>query len=154
MSVDKTTEAVRAAIEDRATYLYLLLQEMRQANVDGRVAMAKRAIYRYGQIKAQTMERQDSPVDFVQHQMRPGRQEIFAKEAVELTPERSEVRFHYCPLVQAWKRLGATPQELSQLCDIAMQGDFGIVSETPMTLRIASSIARGDACCRLILEKK
>jgi len=149
---DNTTQAVRSAIEDRAMYLYLLFKEMQSANGEAAEAMAKRAIFRYGQLKAENMAPMESPVGFVRHQMRAGRHEIFDKEVVEETPERSEIRFHYCPLVQAWKRLGATEKELAQLCDVAMQGDFGMVSLAPFELRIAASIARGDDCCRLILE--
>jgi hypothetical protein len=153
MSVDPTTEAVRSAIEDRAAYLYFLLQEMEAAN--GRAAaveMAKRAIFKYGQAKARARPRMESPLDFVRHQMRPGRREIFDKRVAEESPRRSEIRFHYCPLVAAWKRLGATPEELGVLCDIAMAGDFGMVSESPFTLHIASSLAKGASCCRLVLE--
>lgn len=154
MTHDSTTEAVRSAIEDRATYLYLLLKEMQAANGAAAEGMARRAIFKYGQLKAQAMAPMESPLDFVQHQMRPGRQEIFDKEVAEASTERAEIRFHYCPLVQAWKRLGATAEELGQLCDIAMQGDFGMVSGAPFELRIAGSIAKGDACCRLILEAR
>lgn len=152
VTTDDTTQAVRSAIEDRATYLYLLLREMQAANGDEAVEMARRAIFRYGQLKAGQLPPMHSPVEFVRHQMRPGRQGIFEKEIVEETPRRSEIRFHYCPLVQAWKRLGATEKELAQLCDIAMQGDYGMVSQAPFELRIAGSIARGDDCCRLVLE--
>lgn len=152
---DDTTQAVRSAIEDRAAYLYFLLKEMQAAlGAEAAAEVAARAIFRYGQAKAKAMPTMRSPVDFVRHQMRPGRREIFDKEVAEETPERSEVRFHYCPLVQAWKRLGASDAELSLLCDIAMQGDFGMVSGSPFTLRIAGSIARGDECCRLVLEAK
>lgn len=155
MSIDTTTQAVRSAIEDRAAYLYLLLKEMRAANGDAAAAeMAGRAVLKYGQMKGQALPPMQSPVDFVRHQMRPGHREIFDKEVFEETPERSEIRFHYCPLVQAWKRLGATGEELGLLCDIAMQGDFGMVSRSPFTLRIAGSIAKGDECCRLVLEAK
>ncbi len=155
MSVDPATQAVRSAIEDRATYLYLLLKEMEAANGPAAaVEMAKRAIFRYGQVKARSMPRLESTVDFVRHQMRTGRAEIFAKQVAQETPAQSEIHFHYCPLVAAWQRLGATPEELSVLCDIAMQGDFGMVSASPFTLRIASSLARGDDCCRLVLEAK
>ncbi|MCL6432345.1 MAG: L-2-amino-thiazoline-4-carboxylic acid hydrolase, partial [Anaerolineae bacterium] len=97
MATEEMTQAVRSAIEDRAMYLYLLLQEMRAANGEIAVEMAKRAIFRYGQFKAKKMEPMMSPVDFVRHQMRPGRQEIFEKEVTEESPERSEIRFHYCP---------------------------------------------------------
>lgn len=152
---DELTEAVRSAIEDRATYLYLLFKEMEAANgTAAALDMARRAIFRYGQIKAQAMPPMSSPVDFVHHQMRPGRAAVFAKEAVTIRPERSELRFHYCPLVQAWRRLGATPEELAMLCDVAMEGDHGMVSEAPFALQVASTIAKGDACCRLILEPR
>ena len=35
-----------------------------------------------------------------------------------------------------------------------MEGDFGMVSRSPFALRLAGSIAKGDACCRLIREAK
>jgi predicted ArsR family transcriptional regulator len=154
VTTDETTQAVRSAIEDRAMYLYLLFKEMQAANGEAAVEMARRAIFRYGQLKAQSMGPMESPVDFIRHQTRPGRREIFEKQVVEETPERCEIRFHYCPLVQAWRRLGTTAEELAQLCDIAMQGDFGMVSAAPFTLRIAATIAGGDECCRLILEAR
>ena len=152
---NETIEAVRSAIEDRATYLFLLLKEMEAAvGPEEANRLASRAIYRYGQTKGQQMGPLTTPADFIAHQMRPGRQEIFDKEAIEAGETRGEIRFHYCPLVTAWKRLGATPEELSRLCDIAMQGDHGMLSHTPMTLKLPRSIARGDPYCQLILELK
>ncbi|MBM4467006.1 MAG: hypothetical protein FJ014_15875 [Chloroflexi bacterium] len=152
---NETTEAVRSAIEDRAMYLFFLLKEM-EATLGPEEAerLASRAVYRYGQTKGQRMGPLATPADFIAHQMRPGRQEIFAKEAIEAGDTRGEIRFHYCPLVTAWKRLGATPEELSCLCDIAMQGDHGMLSHTPMTLKLPRSIGRGDPYCQLILESK
>ena len=152
---NETTEAVRSAIEDRATYLYFLLKEMEAAvGPEEAERLASRAIYQYGQTKGQRMGSLDTPADFIAHQMRPGRQEIFDKEAIEAGEARGEIRFHYCPLVNAWKRLGATPEELARLCDIAMQGDHGMLSHTPMALELPHSIARGDDYCQLILEPK
>jgi predicted hydrocarbon binding protein len=152
---NETTEAVRSAIEDRAMYLFFLLKEMEAVlGPEEAERLAKQAIYRYGQTKGQRMGSLDTPADFITHQMRPGRQEIFDKEAIEAGETRGEIRFHYCPLVAAWKRLGATPDELSRLCDIAMQGDHGMISHTGMTLTLPHSIARGDPYCQLILELK
>ena len=152
---NKTTEAVRSAIEDRAMYLFFLLKEMEAAvGPEEAERLASQSVYRYGQVKGQRMGALDTPADFIAHQMRPGRQEIMEKEAIEATEARGEIRFHYCPLVAAWKRLGATPEELSRLCDIAMQGDHGMISHTPVKLELPQSIARGDAYCQLILELK
>ena len=152
---NETTESVRRAIEDRATYLFFLLKEMEEAvGSEEAELMASRAVYKYGQTKGQRMGPLDTPADFIAHQMRPGRQEIFDKEASEAGETRGEIRFHYCSLVEAWKRLGATPAEVSRLCDIAMQGDHGMLSHTPLALTLPRSIARGDAYCQLILEPK
>ena len=153
--LNETTEAVRSAIEDRATYLFFLLKEMEIAvGLEEAERVASRAIYRYGQTKGQRMGALDIPADFIARQMRPGRQEIFDKEAIEAGETRGEIRFHYCPLVEAWKRLEATPEELARLCNIAMQGDHGLLSHTPLTLKLPCSIARGDPYCQLILEMK
>jgi hypothetical protein len=152
---NKTTEAVRSAIEDRAMYLFFLLKEMEAAlGSEEAERLAGQAVYRYGQTKGQRMGSLDTPADFIAHQMRPGRQEIFAKEAIEAGETQGEIRFHYCPLVTAWKRLGATAEELARLCDIAMRGDHGMLSHTPMTLKLPRSIARGDAYCQLVLTVK
>ena len=152
---NKTTEAVRSAIEDRATYLFFLLKEMEKAvGPEEAERLAGQAVYRYGQTKGQRMAPLDTPADFIAHQMRPGRQEIFDKEAIEAGEARGEIRFHYCPLVEAWERLGATPEEISRLCDVAMQGDHGMLSHTPLALELPHSIARGDAYCQLILKLK
>jgi hypothetical protein len=152
---NETTEAVCSAIEDRATYLFFLLKEMEAAlGPEEAERLASRAVHRYGQTKGQRMGKLTTPADFIAHQMRPGRQEIFDKEEIEAGEARGEIRFHYCPLVMAWKRLGATPEELSRLCDIAMRGDHGMLSHTPVALKLPYSIARGDAYCQLILELK
>jgi hypothetical protein len=152
---NETTKAVRSAIEDRATYLFFLLKEMETAvGLEEAERLASRAVYRYGQAKGEQMGSLATPADFIAHQMRSGRPEIFEKEAIEAGEARGEIRFHYCPLVMAWKRLGATPEELSRLCDIAMQGDHGMISHSSMTLTLPHSIARGDPYCQLILELK
>ncbi len=152
---NKTTEAVRSAVEDRAMYLFFLLKEMEAAvGPEEAERLASQAVYRYGQTKGQRMGPLTTPADFIAHQMRPGRQEIFDKEEIEAGESRGEIRFHYCPLVAAWKRLGVTSEELSRLCDIAMRGDHGMLSHTPMMLKLPCSIARGDPYCQLILELK
>jgi len=152
---NETTEAVRRAIEDRATYLFFLLKEMEEAvSPEEAERLASQAVYRYGQTKGQRMGPLDTPADFIAYQMRPGRQEIFDKEAIEAGETRGEIRFHYCALVEAWKRLGATSDELPRLCDIAMQGDHGMLSHTPLALELPQSIAKGDDYCQLVLTPK
>jgi hypothetical protein len=73
----------------------------------------------------------------------------------ENTGERMEVEFRYCPLVAAWQKLGATEGEISLLCDIAMEGDRGIVSAyADFRMELGQTIAGGANCCTLAFGKK
>jgi hypothetical protein len=39
------------------------------------------------------------------------------------------LRIGHCPLLETRRRDGATPDELVELCDIACEGDYGMVGE-------------------------
>jgi hypothetical protein len=64
------------------------------------------------------------------------------------------VEFHYCPLVNAWTQLTDDEKKIARLCDIAMDGDRGIVSTFPgFNLDLENTIASGDDVCRLVITK-
>ena len=64
------------------------------------------------------------------------------------------VDFHYCPLVAAWKKLGATDEECAVLCDIAMDGDRGICEKMNFDFYLGKTIAKGDDICEVRITKK
>ena len=64
------------------------------------------------------------------------------------------IDFHYCPLVAAWQKLGLPEADMPELCDIAMDGDRGIISTFPkFSFELGETIAKGDDVCQIRIEK-
>ncbi len=152
--MDDTVKGIREATGDRAAYLYFLYKEMKANNVENATEIAKQAIYHFGQVKVKRMGQMQVPHDFVAFVSAYPTRDVIQLEVVEDTPEHAEVRFNYCPLVEGWKKLGATPEELSTLCDIAMQVDVGTFSETLIDMTLPKSLARGEPYCQMMLSLK
>lgn len=75
-------------------------------------------------------------------------------EMVEETEDRLAIDFHYCALVAAWEKAGATDQELALLCDMAMDGDRGIVSQFDgYQFDLEGTIAEGKEVCAIRVRK-
>jgi hypothetical protein len=73
---------------------------------------------------------------------------------VKTTDEELSIEFHYCPLVAAWKKLTGDEAEISRLCDIAMDGDRGIISKyDKFTFELGDTIASGADTCQVLIKK-
>ncbi len=146
---------MRSAIEHRATWMFLLLDEARKEGLewDG---FARKAILRCGRFHG---DRKFSKTDDLQAFGKEFANElvkkIFEMDVVEMGPNRFVVEFHYCPLVSAWKKQNATEAEIEHLCDIAMDGDRGIVETFPaFEFELQDTLAKGGKVCRIIITKK
>ncbi len=62
--------------------------------------------------------------------------------------------FHYCPLVRSWQKLGFSEEKIAELCDIAMDGDRGIVSQNPsLRFELGETIGKGGSKCVVRVSK-
>ena len=145
----------RAAIEHRATWFYLLLDEARKDGLDWN-SFARRAITRCGCFHGSTMYNDiDNLKDFSKALITETVKNIFEAEIIEVTDDKFILEFNYCPLVAAWLKQGASEEDIEKLCDIAMDGDRGIVSTLgDYELDLENTIAEGADCCRIVIEKK
>ena len=80
-------------------------------------------------------------------------------QTFDMVPEGSgeeelAVDFHYCPLVEAWKKLGFDDKTTSLLCDMAMEGDRGIADVMGLDLELGETIAQGRPACKLRFSRK
>ena len=76
-------------------------------------------------------------------------------EIVELTDERFIVEFNYCPLVSGWLKQTENEDDIETLCDIAMDGDRGVVDMFPaFDFDLQGTIAGGEKVCRLVFSRK
>ena len=149
---------IRKAIEHRATWMYLLLKEARDRGLDWD-EFARPAIHKTGclggQARRERMADPDSLVDFADVFPSQTSQKIFEMEVVEADDEHYYLDFGYCPLVSAWQKLGASPEEVEKLCDIAMEGDRGMAGQFPeFEFSLGKTIAGGNGMCEIRFDKK
>jgi len=124
---DEKTEILRNAIEHRATWMYFLLDEAEKDGLewDG---FGRRAIRRCGTFHGTTkFPKTNSVKEFGEAFATDILKKTFDMEVVECSEERFAVDFHYCPLVNAWMKQTGDEEKVAHLCDIAMDGDRGIV---------------------------
>jgi hypothetical protein len=80
---------------------------------------------------------------------------VFEMEVLAADEEKYHLDFGYCPLVSAWQKLGASPEEITQLCDIAMEGDRGIADQFPVfEFSLGKTIAEGSKVCQIRFDRK
>jgi len=155
---DKLITEVRKAIEHRATWMYLLLKEAREKGLEWD-EFARPAIFQTGCLSGQTklgkMKDPSSMVEFSTVFAGETSRGVFEMEVVKTDEEGYHLDFHYCPLVAAWEKLGASQEEIEQLCDIAMDGDRGVAEQFPdFEFSLGKTIAEGESVCQIRFDKR
>jgi hypothetical protein len=152
---EEQVENMRSALEHRATWFYLLLDEARNKGLDWD-DFARKAISRCGCFHGKIKYTGDGDMKkFAGELANELYQKIFEMEVKEVTENRFVVEFSYCPLLAAWMKLTRDDQELKHLCDIAMDGDRGIASQMPgFTMDLQETIAAGGKHCRMVFTKQ
>jgi hypothetical protein len=148
--------SIRALLEHRATWLYLLVDQARKEGLEpdryAGQAVTRCGLFQGGELveKAGTKSLKG---------LRKGlfgkpAQMVFEMKIRESTDDKLSIDFHYCPLVAAWQKQGCTPAEIAELCDIAMSGDRGIAESFGCKLELPTAIARGDSICQIRFVRK
>lgn len=148
---EELTNAFRSAIEDRAKWFYLLSKH----TPEGFDEVAEKAITEFGVAKGKALGDCQNAKDFANGILTGHPREAFAMEPVKLDENESVIKFHYCALVEAWKKLGCSKEEIAHLCDLACFGDFGMVSVFPhLKLEFKQLLSRFEDCCEMVITKK
>lgn len=146
-------ELLRSAIEHRAVWGGLLIEEAKNQGIDCK--FAHEAIKKCGQFHGdhkytKTNDLKSFAPEFANKDV----QDVFEMEIKESSDEHLHIDFHYCPLVAAWLKLGLPESEIPELCDIAMDGDRGIISTFPeFSFKLGKTIAKGDDICEIRIDK-
>lgn len=152
------TDAQRAAIEHRATWLALIFDEGRKAGVENIEAVLRSAIRRCGHIHgARFRENMNGEADFCgmcPQFLTPTAQLNFEQEVTTCTHDELAADFHYCPFVTAFKKLDMSDDDIALLCDIAMEGDRGVGDAMDSDLAIPKRISLGDDYCQIHYTRK
>lgn len=148
-----TLEQMRGAYEHRALWLHYLAENATEDGADGPL---HQAIRNCGLYHVQAKFAPFTSIDAFDEvfQAEPAKS-VFEMETVEKDDRTLSVDFHYCPLVEAWKKLGLPQDEIAALCDIAMDGDRGIIEGLgELDFALPKTIANGDGVCQIRITKK
>ncbi|MCB2294837.1 L-2-amino-thiazoline-4-carboxylic acid hydrolase [Clostridium algoriphilum] len=150
---EKHTEGLRQAIEHRATWFYFLIDEAEKRGMDAQ--FARDAIRKCGCFHGENKFPKTNDIrKFASFFATEQVQRVFEME-VKTTDDELNIEFHYCPLVAAWAKLTDDGVKISKLCDIAMEGDRGLISKfDEFTFELGNTIASGDNNCQVVIKKK
>jgi hypothetical protein len=145
---------IRKAIGARAEYLYYIYEEL-SLEFSHEVAekVLRRAVRRYGRNVGRRMGPITDASVFVRKLEEGNPAEVFGREFPVRDPGESVMKLNYCPMVDSWQKLGAPREKVSLLCSIAMEGDFGMFDDQPVTMYLDSSIGDGDSCCIMRVKR-
>lgn len=147
---------VRAAIEHRATWMSLILEQADRKDVDfeaiGRAAINATGCFHGNNIKEKLAD--ESMQEFQKTFLHDLGQQLFEMEIIACDDDKLEVEFHYCPLVSAWQKQGFSNERIELLCDMAMDGDRGIAEANDLGFKLGKTIAQGYDVCEVNFYKK
>lgn len=151
---DKKIEELRGHLEHRARWFYFLLDEACNNDLD-KEDFARKAIWRCGEYDGnERLVDTDSLEEFAEDFLSENIKKIFEMN-VEVNEDELIVDFNYCPLVSAWLKLTDDEDEIDVMCDMAMEGDRGIISTyDEFEYELQKTIASGDDHCRMVISKK
>ncbi len=154
---DEMVSKVRAAVEHRATWMGLMCLEAKKAGADWET-IAREAIRKTGGIHGARIQGDMNGAEgipaFTEAFIPELTQSLFEMDLKEVSDEKLDIEFHYCPLVSAWQKLGIDDEMIVKLCDIAMDGDRGIAAEVGLVFNLGETIAKGHSVCEVCFKKK
>lgn len=149
----------RNAIEHRATWMGLIMDEAKKAGID-LVPIARKAVGRCGCFHGlnaykKNMKKPEDLQAFADVFSSELTLKSFDMEIIERTDEKFLIHFHYCPLVSAWQKQGFSDEDIDTYCDIAMDGDRQIAASfDTFGFELGKTIAKGDKVCEVCFFKK
>lgn len=149
--------SIREQLEHRALWMYLLLDEAKKKGYNPE-EFAPNAIRRCGVYQGNILKDKGGLGNSLKG-LKNALFGYFAKKVFEMDIKKCDddhlyIDFHYCPLVKAWQKQGASDEEIAQLCDFAMCGDSGIGSCFGVELELPQTIAKGGDTCQIRYIRK
>jgi len=140
--------------KNRALIYYHIYEELtRVLGPEQAEGVLKRAIHRRGQERGREYA-QFAPNNltavketFLAHLPDDGR--LFEPEVLTDTPEALDIKFHRCPLREAWVEAGLSDELVARLCRIAAEVDYGLFGGAGFRFYADTWQPGGEGCCCL-----
>jgi hypothetical protein len=154
VSEERLRRQLYDSFANRAHVYRLLFEELRAELGEAKAAaLMGRAIYRRGAQQAAKYA-PFAPADLGALKEAfvgglPDGGALFAPEVVRCDAGGLEVKFHRCPLKQAWLDAGLPESEVAALCRVAAEVDRGLFETAGFRFHADTYQAGGEGCCFL-----
>ena len=158
--LEKSKKETHDAFKNRAVLYRLFYEELtNELGKEKAAEIMQKAIYRWGGAKseryrtlAENNDFKGVAEEFMKSSVCGGK--LFKPTIIEADDKKAVIDMAGCPLVEAWKEMGLSPDEVAWMCEIANATDYGKYEGMGFKLTIASTVAAGQDACRLIIEEK
>ncbi len=159
MSDEVLRQQLYESFKNRALIYQLIFDELRRELGEQKAEeLMARAIYRRGTQKGAKYARY-APGDleglceaFVGGLPDEGR--MFQPEVLRCDAQALDIKFHRCPLREAWQEVGLPDSEVAVLCRIAARVDNGTFESAGFRFWADTWQPGGDGCCQLHIRPK
>lgn len=79
---------------------------------------------------------------------------MFRPEVLRSDEEALDIKFHSCPLREAWQEMGLEEEEVATICRIAARVDNGTFESAGFEFSADTYKPGGDGCCYLHIRPK
>lgn len=147
------------SFRNRALIYHLIFDELRaELGADRAEALLSRAIYRRGELQGRQRYAQFAPDDLAGLQAAfvggiPDGGRMFQPEVIRSDADALDIKFHACPLRNAWLEAGLPDEDVATLCRIASQIDDGTFAGAGFRFTADTWQPGGEGCCCLHIRR-
>lgn len=159
MSEESLRRQLYESYKNRAVLYYLIFDELRkQFGPAAAEAALSRAVYRRGTMIGEAKYAEFGPDDLAGLKEAflggiPDGGRMFQPEVVGEDSEQLDIKFHACPLRDAWLELGLPGADVETLCRIAARIDNGTFESAGFSFSADTWRAGGEGCCFLHIRR-
>lgn len=160
MNTERAVDDTLSAFKFRGVMYYYLFDEMkREFGREKAREVFKRATYRKGVDIQKNYKKSMDNLDFKGLakdfcDLSAANGSIFHPGIEEVNDNEAIITMASCPLVESWKELGLSPEEIDEMCEVSSAIDYGTFESYVTKLAFSHRIGSGDKMCRLIVSKK
>jgi hypothetical protein len=155
MSEERLRTELYDSFKHRAMIYHAIFEELREELGDDRAEeLLSRAIYRRGEQRGRETFARFAPADlpglkaaFLAGVADDGK--MFLPEVLRDDADGLDIKFHACPLRDAWQQAGLPAEDVATLCRIASQIDDGMFAAAGFQFSADTWRPGGEGCCRL-----
>jgi len=155
MSQETLRRQLYDSFKNRAILYYLIFDEMRQEIGEEKAEeILGRAIYRRGAQAGKAKFAEFGPDDLAGLQKAfldgiPDQGRMFGPEVIRSDAEGVDIKFHACPLRDAWQEAGLPDDEVAKICRIAARIVNGTFEAAGFSFAADTWEPGGEGCCYL-----